>query len=127
MNNTMLLATLGVVIGMFLMWIFMKMWGTSAKVAANRIKDDANKEEKSKKIVDYLTDQELTKNHARHISLDECEKMGLKIERLEDMNDDLQDSILTIHHTYMHTLANSPVIKIIENHDRKSMINSIAV
>ena len=44
MDNTMLLATLGVVFGMFLMWIFMKMWTTSASVAANRIKDDANKE-----------------------------------------------------------------------------------
>lgn len=43
-GNTMLLATLGVVIGMILMWVFLKMWGTSATVAANRIKDDANKE-----------------------------------------------------------------------------------
>lgn len=42
--NTMLFAALGAGIGMFLMWMLMKMWGTTAKVTANRIKDDANKE-----------------------------------------------------------------------------------
>lgn len=89
-------------------------------------KDDENGEELAKKIVERMTDPELTKNHSRHISLNDCIEMGLKIEQLEDMNDNLQDAILTIHHTFMHTLANSPVFKIIENHDGKALLNTIS-
>ncbi len=68
---------------------------------------------KAKKIV-----QELTKyqdGHDRHYHIDECKKMGLKIEPLEKDNE-LQDLVLTVHHCYMHTLMNTPAFKIIENH-----------
>ncbi len=67
------------------------------------------------KIVNDLTDHQLMKTHARHIGLEDAESIGLKICRLED-NQEIQDLVLTIHHTYMHTLSNTPNIKIVENH-----------
>lgn len=48
---------------------------------------------------------------------------------LEEMDDrkikdckDLQDCVLTIHHSYMHTFASSNAIKIIESHSGNTMI-----
>ena len=70
---------------------------------------------KAKKVVDYLTAYKERKSHSRHINIDECKKIGLTIEDLE-ADQQLQDLVLTIHHCYMHTLANNPVIKMIENH-----------
>jgi hypothetical protein len=58
---------------------------------------------------------EATKDHSRHIHIDQAEEMGLKIERMENDNE-LQDLLLTVHHTYMHTFSNSLAYKIIENH-----------
>ena len=70
---------------------------------------------KAKRIVKKLTDYAGNKGHDRHIHIDECIKMGLKIVRVED-DDKLQDLVLTVHHCFMHTLMNTPAFKIIENH-----------
>ena len=42
---------------------------------------------------------------------------------MEDMPNDLQDTILTVHHTYMHTFGYTPAIKIVENHNGSAMVN----
>ena len=55
------------------------------------------------RIVDRLSDHTEMRTHSRHISLKEAQKIGLKIQSLED-NQEIQDLVLTIHHTYMHTL-----------------------
>ncbi|MDP9044310.1 MAG: hypothetical protein M3O01_05825, partial [Pseudomonadota bacterium] len=65
-------------------------------------------------IVNFLGDHSVTAAHARHIPLSKCEEIGLKIEKLED-DKKLQDLVLTVHHSYMHTFSMSPAIKIIEN------------
>jgi hypothetical protein len=39
----------------------------------------------------------------------------------EDDND-LQDLLLTVHHCYMHALANTGAVKIIENHSGAAFI-----
>ncbi|HXT16990.1 MAG TPA: hypothetical protein VN706_15220 [Gemmatimonadaceae bacterium] len=70
---------------------------------------------KAKAIVKKLSDYSGNRTHSLHIHMDACEKMGLKIERLES-DSDLQDLVLTVHHCYMHALANTAAIKIIENH-----------
>lgn len=72
-------------------------------------------------IVKELNNHENTKIHARHIPLEECQKLGLKMNPLED-NQKLQDIVLTIHHAYMHTFSQSTSVKIIENHDEKAMV-----
>lgn len=70
---------------------------------------------KSRRITRRLLDYKSNKAHNRHIHIEECEKIGLKIEKIED-DAELQDLILTVHHCYMHALMNTPSFKIIENH-----------
>lgn len=79
-------------------------------------KDSANRQEDAKKIVQELSSRDSMKSHSRHIGKERCKKIGLKITDLED-DQTLQDLVLTVHHSYMHTFANSPAIKIIENHN----------
>jgi ClpP class serine protease len=70
---------------------------------------------KAKQIVDKLTDYSGNKTHSRHIHYEECHEMGLEVERLED-DDKLQDLVLTVHHSFMHSLMNTQSYKMIENH-----------
>ena len=66
-------------------------------------------------IINSLTDDKKTKTHGKHIHIEECKKMGLVIEQLED-DDKFQDLVLTVHHCFIHTLMNTAAHKIIENH-----------
>ena len=77
--------------------------------------NDTRKKEKAKKVVKYLTDYRSNKSHDRHIHAEECEKIGLVIERIEN-DQTFQDLLLTVHHCFMHSLMNTPSYKIIENH-----------
>ncbi|MCL2494509.1 MAG: serine protease [Oscillospiraceae bacterium] len=72
-------------------------------------------------IVDYLSDHSKTKAHARHIGITECERIGLRIEKLEDDND-FQDAVLSVHHAFMLSFLNSQAVKIIENHSDTRII-----
>lgn len=91
----------------------------SKEIVLNWLKSGMFKDQKDdttcKKIVDELSDHKKTKAHARHISSEEAKKIGLTIVDLEDDNE-LQDLVLTVHHAYIHTLSNTPTIKIVENH-----------
>ncbi|MEJ1471475.1 MAG: S49 family peptidase [Candidatus Sedimenticola sp. (ex Thyasira tokunagai)] len=78
---------------------------------------------KAKKVVRELTKYQ--DGHDRHYHIDDCRKMGLKIEPLEK-DDELQDLVLTVHHCYMHTLMNTPAFKIIENHNGIGMLKNEA-
>lgn len=68
----------------------------------------------AKKIVSELNDHKKTKTHDRHINKDRARSIGLIIENLED-DSDFQDLVLSIHHAYMITLTNNPIVKILEN------------
>ena len=69
-----------------------------------------------KRITERLTDLKHNKTHNRHIHYQECIDIGLKVEMLEGSKDKkLQDLVLTVHHCFMHTLANTQSIKIIED------------
>jgi ATP-dependent protease ClpP protease subunit len=67
-----------------------------------------------KRIVDALTDTEELKIHGRHLPLDYCRKIGIKVENLED-DQDLQDKVLSIHHALTHTFSSTRSIKIVQN------------
>ncbi len=83
------------------------------------------KEKESKKIantiVKHLSDHSKHKSHSRHINIDECKKIGLKILELEK-DQKLQDLVLTVHHSFMHTLTSSSAYKIVENHNGIAMV-----
>jgi ClpP class serine protease len=73
-------------------------------------------------IVKNLTDY--SKGHDRHIHIDECKKMGLKIEELET-DKKLQDLVLTVHHCYVHVFMNLPAYKMTENHKGIAIVKNI--
>ena len=79
---------------------------------------------KARKVVAKLSNLRETMSHERHIHFDECQQMGLNVARLEDDNT-LQDLVLTVHHTYMHTFSFTPAIKIVENHRGVAMIHNM--
>lgn len=72
-------------------------------------------------------------SHDRHIHIEECKSYGIKVEYLENLKGiidkkedcvDIQDFVLTVHHSYMHTFSHSDAVKIVENHKGNSMIIS---
>lgn len=77
---------------------------------------DADRAAAVQKVVGRLTDLTYNKGHNRHIHYQECQEIGLNIEMLEDAPKEFQDLVLTVHHCFMHTLANTQAYKIIENH-----------
>ena len=85
----------------------------------NMFKDDNKK--KVTEIVNWLSSHGESKAHARHFDMKMCQDKGLNVKRLEDDNE-LQDLVLTLHHAYMHTFANTPAVKIIENHNQTRIV-----
>lgn len=86
---------------------------------------DADAASKVAVIVDKLTNTKDMKMHARHLSIDRCREIGLNVEYMEDIDKakDFQNIVLTIHHSYMHSLAMIPsAAKIIENHNGARMV-----
>lgn len=94
-------------------------WATemvTERLLTGMFKDEDNVKDKIDSIVEELGDHALTKSHARHLSLDKCKEIGLKITALED-DDALQNAVLSVHHACIHTLSSTDAYKIIENHD----------
>ena len=76
-----------------------------------------------KRVTEWLTDLSHNKNHDRHIHYQECSEIGLRVELIEDSDDEeLQEKILTVHHCFMHTLSNTDAYKAIENHQGTAYI-----
>lgn len=78
-------------------------------------------------IVKHLSDHGKHKSHGRHINIDECKDMGLKIVDLEGLGDEIQDLVLTVHHSYMHTFSRTAAFKIIENQMGVAMVHMAPV
>lgn len=60
-------------------------------------------------------------SHNRHIPVESCQSVGINVSRLEEDND-LQDAVLSLHHTYMILLDRSNISKIVENQESKCYI-----
>ena len=95
----------------------------------NMLKAEDKKDEKAASIVAALSDHGEMMSHARHISTANCLRLGLKIEQLEDIQKEqsFQDCILSIHHAFMHTFANSNAVKIIENQNGVAMVQNAQI
>lgn len=70
--------------------------------------------EKARKSVEFFGSRSQNKMHARHISSTTAKNQGLNIFDIEK-NQELQDSILNIHHILNIILEESLVVKIIQN------------
>ena len=87
----------------------------------NMLFGDADAVATADAIVTGLSDVDDNKSHARHIHIDKCEALGLKIERLED-DQELQEAVLTVHHCFMHSLSVSGAAKLVENQNGAAFI-----
>lgn len=85
-----------------------------------------NDNDKTIKVIDHFSSHDNSKTHARHISINTCKDLGLKIFELES-DDKLQDLVLTTHHAFMHTFSNSGALKIIENQNGVAYIEHLPV
>lgn len=93
-----------------------KDWLLSGMLAGE---NDAN--EKAVTILNELSDHALTKSHARHLSAEKCRSFGMNIVNLES-SQELQEAVLSIHHSCVHTLSATQAYKIIENHNGVAFI-----
>lgn len=75
-------------------------------------------------IVKKLNEHDDSKTHGRHYSIDFCKNIGLKILAMEDDNE-LQDAILSVHHSYMITMTGTDVGKIIESQNGKAFVSHV--
>lgn len=83
-----------------------------------------NAEDKANSVVESIGSHALTKSHSRHLHIDSLRNIGLNITALED-DSELQDKVLSIHHSTMITLSSTKAAKIIENQNGVSFINTI--
>ena len=87
----------------------------------NMFADCDDGSDRAKKIVSDLSDHKKTRQHDKHISLEEAADLGLVVKSLEGSG--LQDPVLSVHHAYMLTFSRNPrVAKIVENHFGKAMV-----
>jgi hypothetical protein len=81
---------------------------------------------KATKIIKECSDHSTNKSHARHLSKKKCEEIGLTVETMED-DQTLQDLILSVHHTFMHTFSQSQAVKVVENHLGNAYVENLQV
>ncbi len=87
-------------------------------------KGEPQARKKAKSIVRKLTDYTGNKTHERHIHMDECKSIGLRVIAIED-DPILQDLVLTVHHCFMHSIMNTNSFKIIENHAGTAFVKQV--
>jgi ATP-dependent protease ClpP protease subunit len=77
------------------------------------------------RVVKELSDHALTLSHARHLSYDFARNLGLKVVALEDQ-DNFQDAVLSVHHSFILTLDGTRAFKIVENHKGTAFILNVS-
>ncbi|MBZ6377374.1 hypothetical protein KCN53_01855 [Pacificimonas aurantium] len=91
----------------------------------NMLSSFEDKSSRASSIVDNLSSADHHKGHDRHIHIDRLRDLGVTVEALED-NQKLQDYVLTVHHCFVHTMTNTPCIKIIENQDGRAFVRNLS-
>lgn len=77
--------------------------------------DNPDKQNIAAAIVEELGSHALTLAHDRHISINKAKEIGLNVVSLED-DPELQEAVLSVHHSLMLTFSSTQTTKIIENH-----------
>ncbi len=85
---------------------------------------ETNAKDKARNVRKKLSDYKENRSHVRHIHLEECKKIGLNVDRIED-DPDLQDLVLTVHHCFMHSLMNTNSFKMIENQNGVALVKQL--
>lgn len=92
-----------------------------AEKLANDWLSHANPGINVKAVLDVFLNHKHSFSHAKHMSKLECKNAGLNIVDLES-NQDLQDAVLSLHHSYMIYFDKFLVSKAVENQQKGSYI-----
>lgn len=90
------------------------------------LRDDPDRDTKINRIMEELADHAISLSHSRHLSAIKCKDLGLRIFDLES-DDALQDAVLSVHHSCIHTLTSTAAYKLIENHEGIASINQARI
>jgi hypothetical protein len=82
---------------------------------------DAAAHDKAEKAAKWFADFNAFRSHGRRVSREDARALDLKILDME-ADKELQDAILSVHHTFAHTLAGTNAFKIIENHHGRAWV-----
>ena len=74
----------------------------------------SNSAEKAQEVADFLGNYEIFKSHSRRIDRNKLREQGLIVTDLES-DQNLQDLVLSIHHSIKHLMNLTGVTKIVEN------------
>lgn len=87
-----------------------------AWLRSNMFKSVPRRSERSRRSVEGLTNYKKTTEHGHHFTYEKCRAIGLNIGLLEQ-DQQFQEAVLSVHHSYMASFARTDTIKIIENHN----------
>jgi Serine dehydrogenase proteinase len=80
----------------------------------NMFRHHAEPAKMAEAVVGCLMDYAATTEHSHHFMVDKCIEMGLDVMPLES-DQDLQESVLSVHHAFVASFALTDAIKIIQN------------
>jgi len=83
-------------------------------LASNMLSDSKDADSDAKAVVEQLTNFKETTEHGHHFLSDKCREMGLKVSDLEE-DQELQEHVVSVHHSYVASFARVRSIKFIEN------------
>lgn len=86
----------------------------SGWLAQNMFMADKDALDKAKTVVEHLTNLKETSEHGHHFLRSKCKEFGLTVVDLED-DQDLQEAVLSVHHSYIASFSRLRSIKFIEN------------
>jgi membrane-bound ClpP family serine protease len=96
-----------------------------AALEENMLADSENRSLAARSIVQALSSAAANKAHNKHIHSEQLKSLGISIESLE-LNQELQDAVLTVHHSYIHTMTSTSVLKIVENDNGRAVVRHLA-
>ncbi len=95
-------------------------------LAAYMFRNHKDREARAEDIADFFGDHRLHQSHGRGIFRDVVRAKELCVLDLEE-DQELQDCVLSVHHTAMLTVQGAGVVKLIENHLGRSFVLSQGV
>lgn len=75
------------------------------------------------KVKDKFINHNQSFSHSRCFSKDDCKEVGLNIIDLED-EQDLQEAVLSLHHSFMILMDFCPILKVVMNQDGRPYIQT---
>lgn len=85
-----------------------------------------NAQAKAREVAEYFNSEDVHLNHGRRIGVDECDEVGLVVERLEE-DQDFQDEVLTAYHLFTIVFEQSPAVKVVRNHNGRGWVKNFQI